>query len=95
MSAVYTLCKPVLEDGRQLKISHKSKQSIIMYDRQMVPICEANQKVPNLCIKVGSFDVSFNVSLYTQKVLRDSLHRDVIGASEKHHTWVKGTKKKC
>ena len=59
----------------------------------MVPICEPNQNVPNLCIKVGSFDVSFNVSLYTQKVLNRSL-KDVIRASKKHHTWVKGKKKK-
>ena len=84
--------RAVLEDGRQLEIS-QSTQSTIMYDRQMVPICEPNQNVPNLCIKVGSFDVSFNVSLYTQKVLNRSL-KDVIRTSKKHHTWVKGKKKK-
>ena len=84
--------RAVLEDGRQLEIS-QSTQSTIMYDRQMVPICEPNQNVPNLCIKVGSFDVSFNVSLYTQKVLNRSL-KDVIHTSKKHHTWVKGKKKK-
>ena len=83
----------VLEDGRQLEISHKSNQSTIMYDRKMVPICKKNQKVPNLCVKVGSFDVSFDVSLYTQRVLDESLHRDVIDATEKYQTWVKGTKK--
>ena len=73
----------VLKDGRKLKISYRHETS--MYNRpQGLLIFEENQEVPDVCVEVDSFVVSFNVSLYTQSVLDQSLQQDVIGCKSKN-----------